>query len=656
MQRDSLWGFMRIETYFILPLAFLFSAEAQAQTNSGVLITEVQSNPAGTGTDDGEWIELHNTSVSTVSIAGWQLQDYVGSGDPANISSTSWVFSNTSSLAPGQVIVIAKSSNGFEGLFGRLPSYELGLGTNNSSLTPDLTAMGGNNVIALSNSGAGDAVVLKDESGILVDSVEWGTLDRDVVGTPADRPGDGESLVRVDTTGSSHIDFVVSSAPSPFVGYGSNLPPNISDVVIRPRHAIFGAQLTVSATITDMDGIAEASVYLSVATSSAGSAIMPYQQVTMTSTIGSRYAFAAPLENLTSGLGFNEPSTFHERYVRLYVAAEDAISTVSSWPNDATELENNENYRWRNVLPTVPSNVQAARSQSPEGQLNWKNLSVWVKGRATSKANSYRNDRINFTIDDGSSGIAVYSVIGDIPDIQDGTEVAVLGHLDQYFGLTQITEPALVIQVLDSNPMPVEPEVVNSVADLLLNIETLESRLITLSDLEFVEPTQVWGGEGPGGGSNYLVTDGTGQVNIRVWADVDLVGTNTPSENFSLTAIVSQRSTEGRDGLQGGYQLWPRSKDDVFVPPVLMPDAGTIPNDVDANVPGSADAGTTAPMADAGFREAPRPGEPPVSDDGCACQSSGVAAGQSTVLWILALFAGLFWRRRRFDAYWINHG
>lgn len=501
---------MRIATYFILPMALLLSIQAQAQTSNGVIITEVQSNPAGTGTDDGEWIELHNTSASTVSIAGWQLQDYVGSSDPTNVSSTSWVFSNTSSLALDQVIVIAKSSDGFEGLFGRLPTYELGLGTNNSTLTPDLTAMGGNNVIALSNSGFGDAVVFKDESGMVVDSVEWGTLDRDVVGTPADRFGDGESLVRVDTTGSSHLDFVVTSAPSPFVGYGSNLPPNISDVNIGPRHAIFGQQLTVSATITDTDGIAEASVYLTVATSSSGSAIMPYQQVTMTSTIGNRYAFAAPFENLTSGLGFNEPATFHERYVRLYLAAEDSISTLSTWPNEASELENNENYRWRNVLPMLFSNVQAARSQSPEGKLNWKDLSVWVKGRATSKANAYRNDRVNFTIDDGNSGIAVYSVSGEIPDIQDGTEVAVLGNLDQYFGLTQITEPALFIRVLNSIPVPVEPEVINSVSDLLLNAETLESRLITLTNLEFVEPTQVWGGEGLGGGSNYLVTDGTG--------------------------------------------------------------------------------------------------------------------------------------------------
>jgi hypothetical protein len=632
--------------YSILPLSLcmVWAMPAHSQV-TGVLVTEVQSNPAGTGTDDGEWIEIQNTTASTVSIAGWQLRDFVGSADPANVSSTSWVFTSSSSLAPNQIIVVAKTASGFRGLFGLDPSYELGLRSSNSTSTPDLVATGGNNVIALSNSASGDGVQLLDELGAVVDEVEWGTLDRSVAGSPADRPGDGQSLVRVDVTGSSHVDFVVSSAPSPFVGYGSNLPPNIADVNYRPRHAVFGESMTVSATIADLDGIAEASVFLTTATSTFGAAIMPYQQVSMTSTIGDRYVFSAPIENLAAGLGFNEPANFHERFVRMFISAEDSISTTATWPADATELSDNPRYRWRNVLPTTPTTVERARAQDPDGTLRWDNLSVWVKGRATSSANVFRADRINFTIDDGNSGIAIYSLDGAIPVIENGTEVEVLGVLEQYYGLAQITEPALVVRVLGGAVAPVAPEQVASIAALLNNAETLESRVITLQNLEFVEPTQTWTADGAGGGSNYLVTDGTGQVAVRVWSGVDLVGVSTPTGKFNLTAVLSQRSMDGRDGLLGGYQLWPRSKEDVAEP--VMADAGGLPNDTDGSVPSGMDAGVSPPIdgVDSGVptQQAPR-GKDPIAEDGCSCYAAN-SSPDSSVVWPMFLLAAWVCRR-----------
>ena len=59
--------------YTWLGLAMLLvAAPAQAQ----VLITEVQPNPAGSGTDSGEWVEIHNTGTGVVSIEGWILNDF----------------------------------------------------------------------------------------------------------------------------------------------------------------------------------------------------------------------------------------------------------------------------------------------------------------------------------------------------------------------------------------------------------------------------------------------------------------------------------------------------------------------------------------------------------------------------------------------------
>ena len=628
-------------------VAQIASADVPVSTNT-VYITEVQSNPRGTGTDDAEWIEIHNTSTSTsASIGGWQIQDYVGSSNPANISSTSWVFSSTMTLSAGEVIVVAKSALAFESIFGYLPSFELASASPNSTTTPDLTAVNGSSVFALSNSSTGDAVVLKDATGNIMDAVEWGTLDRDVPGLPASRPGDGDSLLRVALTGTSNTDFIVATTPGPFVGYGANVPPIIRDIAIRPRVAVFGDEFVVTATVTDMEGISEASVYLTTATSSSGAAVMPYQQISMTSTTPNAYYFRAPLENLASGLGFNEPQTFHEQYVRVFLYAEDLALAISTVPDEASELAENENYIWRNVLPTAPVSVATARQQNSSGELLYRNHAVWVKGRATAGPSTFRNDRVNFALQDGERGIAVYATDITVPAFSEGDEIAVKGVLDQYYGLTQISGRALSVEVIEQNTEKVEPTRV-TISDLLANAEDFESRLVQIEDVEFESPVSVWAGDGPGDGSNYLVTDGTGSLSVRVWKDIDLVGTNTPPEKFAIRGVLSQRSTDGPRGISGGYQLWPRGVDDVIPVVVPQPDAGMSPEPDSGSSSSQPDAGVSPSQPDAGFQEAPRPGEPPVASDDCSCSLSQSASNSNPVLGVLLFVAfGLLRLRRR---------
>ena len=625
-------------------------SEARADvpmSSNTVFITEVQSNPVGTGTDDAEWIEIHNTSTTTTaSIGGWQIQDYVGSSDPANISSTSWVFSSTMTLSVGEVIIVAKSAVAFERIFGFPPTFELASASPNSTTTPDLSSVNGTSVLALSNSSSGDAVVLKDAAGNIMDAVEWGTLDRDVPGLPATRPADGESLIRIALTGTSNADFIVATTPTPFVGYGANVPPIIRSVGVRPRIAVFGSDFVVTASISDMEGISEASVYLTTATASSGPALMPYQQISMTSTTPSAYFFEAPLDNLASGLGFNEPQTFHEQYVRVFLYAEDVALAASTLPDQATELAENENYVWRNVLPSAAVSVETTRQQDSEGKLLFSNHAVWVKGRATSSPTKFRNDRVNFALQDGQRGIAVYATGVSVPDFEEGDEIAVKGVLGQYYGLTQVSGNGLSIEVVNEGTDKVEPTRV-TISELLANAESLESQLIMVEDVEFESPTAVWSGDGPGDGSNFTLTDGTGVLSVRVWKDIDLVGSNTPPGKFAIRGILSQRSPDGPRGLAGGYQLWPRGADDVIPVMVPEPDAGMAEMPDSGSSPTQSDAGGATPQPDAGFQEAPRPGEPPVAADGCSCSVSSSANTTSSAWGLFVLGALVIVRRRR---------
>ncbi|MEE2903121.1 MAG: lamin tail domain-containing protein [Myxococcota bacterium] len=637
--------FSILSILFTVLAAQVAEADVPVSTNT-VYITEVQSNPRGSGTDDAEWIEIHNTSTTGASIGGWQIQDYVGGSDPARISTTSWVFSSTLTLSGGEVIVVAKSATAFENIFGYLPSFELASASPNSTITPDLTSVNGSSVFALSNSSTGDAVVLKDATGTVMDAVEWGTLNRDVPGLPAGRPGDGDSLLRVALTGTSNADFIVATTPAPFIGYGANVPPIIRDIEIRPSVATFGSDFGVTATVTDMEGIAEASVYLTTATSSSGPALMPYQQISMTSTVANAYYFRGPLDNLASGLGFNEPQTFHEQYVRVFLYAEDVALAISTVPAEASELAENENYIWRNVVPAAPVTVEMARQQNTAGEMLYRNHAVWIKGRATSSPSTFRNDRINFTLQDGQSGIAVYATDISVPAFSEGDQIAVKGVLDQYYGLTQVSGRSLSVEVIEESNEKIEPARV-TISELLANAEEYESRLILIEEVDFESPVSVWAGDGPGDGSNYVITDGTGNLSVRVWKDIDLVGTNTPSKKFAIRGVLSQRSTDGPNGLSAGYQLWPRGADDIILATVPQPDAG-MPEDPDsgATTPG-ADAGTTTAEPDAGFQEAPRPGEPPVASDDCSCALSSPTQTKTPLFGIMLVVAVLWARRRK---------
>lgn len=149
-----------------------------------LLVSEVFYDTPG---DDAreEWIELHNPTASAVAIGGWTLSDNSGT----------WTIPAGTVIAPGQFLVIARDSAGFQLLYG---------------VNPDLDGL----TLALGN--AGDVVRLKDPSGAEIDRVAWeGYLPGWSVSA-----GTGESIHRcpdaTDTDGSA--DWTVRATESPGSG------------------------------------------------------------------------------------------------------------------------------------------------------------------------------------------------------------------------------------------------------------------------------------------------------------------------------------------------------------------------------------------------------------------------------------------------------
>ena len=113
--------------------------------DAGIVITEIMPNPGAVSDSYGEWIEIFNTTDSTIDIAGWMIKDagsdeHVISNDAMSIL-----------VVPGDYFVLAR--NGNEAL--------------NGGLVADYAYTG----FTLSNTE--DEIILTDAADAIVDEVHY---------------------------------------------------------------------------------------------------------------------------------------------------------------------------------------------------------------------------------------------------------------------------------------------------------------------------------------------------------------------------------------------------------------------------------------------------------------------------------------------------
>jgi hypothetical protein len=134
---------LQLKILLILFLTSIFVIQAvnlfATPDGSNIIITEVLYDAPNSDTTE-EWVELFNPLATSISLAGWTLEDNTGT------------FSLSGSIAAGGFYVIAKSSSAFQALYG---------------FTPDLAG----STLALSNSG--DQLTLKNSAGLPIDFVAW---------------------------------------------------------------------------------------------------------------------------------------------------------------------------------------------------------------------------------------------------------------------------------------------------------------------------------------------------------------------------------------------------------------------------------------------------------------------------------------------------
>ncbi len=215
----------------------LLTLLASPRVNGEIVINELHTNP-DVKTDLLEFVELYNAGTTSVDLSGWSLTDAV-----------SYTFAPGTVLPPDGYLIVAQS-----------PVDVLG-GRGGNRFHVAASAVFGPCDGKLSNEG--ERVVLRDALGEIVDEVSyqlgfpWPT-----VGDPitTDRLNAGASMQLIDPTLDNDLAGSWRSAlPTPAARnhdvLTDNAPPQVRQVRHTPKQARSGEIVTITAKVTDPDGV-----------------------------------------------------------------------------------------------------------------------------------------------------------------------------------------------------------------------------------------------------------------------------------------------------------------------------------------------------------------------------------------------------------------
>jgi len=245
---------------FLAVLCLRAGTLALAQDDSALRITEIYYDTPGRDEDE-EWFEIANLGPAPLSLAGYKIGDEEQLGRGEGMAR----FPDDATIAPGQVLVIARSAAGFRALFGRNPDFEL---RDTDPTVPDLprSAVWATGEIALANDG--DELLLAGPDNVIRDAVNYGDSTTFFIpAVPLVRTG--HSLARIPATCDS--DSAAEWQPLPV--------PNPGTVVTggecaAPPDPLAGLDLLPIGTI---QGSGDTSPYLDQAVSFAGIATGTYE-------------------------------------------------------------------------------------------------------------------------------------------------------------------------------------------------------------------------------------------------------------------------------------------------------------------------------------------------------------------------------------------
>ena len=298
--------------------------------------------------------------------------------------------------------------------------------------------------------------------------------------------------------------------------------PAISNITRNVKVPDYNQNLTVTADISDNVSISNASLLYSVDGSSE-------QSVTMTNTTGTTYSGVIP------ETAYNDGNLLKYRIL-------------------ARDVNGVQTYSLYTTLFTGSTNISVLHAVDSNGNLNYNSYTVRVTGVATVSNNVFSTTDLETDLQDATGGLTIFKSGSASTTISSGRNYSATGSLVQVNGLAELVPDNVSTDIVDkgtgTNP---EPTVV-TIAQLLANPESYESKLIKIKNVTKTSGT--WSAN-----SNLNITDGTSSaITLKITGSTDLSTNPEPIWPKDIIGIFTQYKTSSP--YTDGYQIKPRSIND----------------------------------------------------------------------------------------------
>ncbi|MFZ0390484.1 MAG: DUF5689 domain-containing protein, partial [Calditrichia bacterium] len=205
------------------------------------------------------------------------------------------------------------------------------------------------------------------------------------------------------------------------------------------------------------------------------------------------------------------------------------------------------------VITGVPDLLLFHSMQDSNGVPLYIDHLARLRGVVNVASGVFTDQRYDFFIQDGTGGINVFSFDPPTPQYNEGDSLELVGEIGQFNGKVEILNwDATVIST--GNP-------VNAVdVDIADLSELYEGRLITIDNVMPAAGSGPWYSNPPDTSFNFIITDGTGDLLLRVEGATNIGGNPEPGWPVRVSGIYSQYDFS--TPYTSGYQLLPRRYSD----------------------------------------------------------------------------------------------
>ncbi len=334
-------------------------------------------------------------------------------------------------------------------------------------------------------------------------------------------------------TGSNSERQTMPAGPYTVTGGGGDNPPVISNVSRTPKVPAADQDVTVTATVTDDNGITMVQLRYKI---NDGTTV----NVDMINTSGDEYSGTIPATAYTDG----------DR-VEYWVYAEDNAS-----PAQSTESSHSKFF-------AGTTDMSAVHAVDTDGVALYSDYYVRLRGIGSVQDSTFSVSNMDVYCQDNTGGINVFISGAAAFEFFIGYDYTVVGRIDQYNGKMEIIPDDTTTDITDNGAGTPPVAQVKTIADLLADPETYEDVLIKIENV--TKTDGVWPAEGSD--ANITVTDdgGTSTLTMRIDKDTNIDGSAEGNYPLTVTGIFTQY--DNSLPYTEGYQIMPRNTEDLVWTP-----------------------------------------------------------------------------------------